>query len=69
MKVGEKEIRIGIGEAVELEEGESIQLLVPFSDGLTAVHLSVINGKLEISGGASIIDSINGTGMLEKVRV
>ena len=43
---------------VELEEGESIQLLVPMSDGRTCVHLEVINGMLGITGGASIIDSI-----------
>jgi hypothetical protein len=69
MKVGNQEIEISLGEAVELKEGESIQLLVPASDSRTAVHLSVICGKLEICGGASIIDSINGPGMALKVKM
>ena len=68
MKVGNQELKIETGETVELKEGEHIQLLIPFSDGRTAVHLSVINGKLEISGGSSVIDSINGPGMAEKVK-
>ncbi len=68
MKVGDQEIKISLGEAVELKEGESIQLLVPASDSRTAIHLSVICGKLEISGGASIIDSINGPGMAGKIN-
>lgn len=53
---------------VELKEGESIQLLVPMSDGRTCVHLEVINGMLQIAGGASIIYSISGLGMKEKVE-
>jgi hypothetical protein len=68
MKIKGREIEIETGEAVELEEGECIQLLVPFSDNRTAVILSVINGQLEISGGADIISSINGPGMAKKVR-
>jgi len=67
MKVGDQKLEIEPGEAVELEEGEFIQLLVPASLGRTAVHLSVICGKLEIAGGASVIDSIKGPGMAEKV--
>ena len=67
MKVGDKELKISLGEAVELFEGEGIQLLVPASLGHTAVHLSVMNGKLEIAGGASIIDRIIGPGMPNKV--
>ncbi|MBD3359628.1 MAG: hypothetical protein GF365_02905 [Candidatus Buchananbacteria bacterium] len=43
-------------------------MIVPASDSRTAIHLSVINGKLEITGGASIINSINGPGMAEKVN-
>ena len=68
MKVGGKEIKIETGEIVELKEGEFIQILVPFSDNRTAVHLTVINGKLEIAGGSSIIDRILGPGMAEKVQ-
>lgn len=44
---------------VELRDDESVQLLVPASDGRTCVHLEVISGKLHITGGASIIDSID----------
>lgn len=68
MRVGDQKFKISLGETVELQEGEAIQLLVPASDSRTAVHLSVICGKLEISGGASIIDSINGPGMAEKIN-
>ena len=53
---------------IELEEGESVQLLVPMSDGRTCVNLEVICGKLRITGGASIIDSIEGEGMVDLVR-
>lgn len=42
---------------VQLEEGESIQLLVPMSDNQTCVHLDVVCGYLEIDGGGSIISS------------
>lgn len=68
IKIKGKKIEINTGESVELEEADFIQIIVPQSDGRTSVHLAVINGKLEISGGASIIDSINGPGMSEKVR-
>ncbi len=68
MKIGDQEIKIETDEAVELKEGEHIQLLVPASMGRTAVHLSVINGRLEITGGSSIICGIVGPGMAEKVR-
>ncbi|MBN1326148.1 hypothetical protein JW977_04205 [Candidatus Falkowbacteria bacterium] len=69
MKIGNQEIKTKTGEAVELHEGEYIQLLVPASMGRTSIHLSVICGKLEIAGGSSIISNISGPGMIEKVRV
>lgn len=68
MKFQGQEIKIKTGEAIELREGEFIQLVVPASDCRTSVHLEVINGRLEISGGADIISGINGPGMAEKVR-
>lgn len=68
MKVGDHDFKIGAGEVIELKEGESIQMVVPASMGRTTVHMSVTNGLLEITGGSSIIDSINGPGMIEKVR-
>ncbi len=49
MKVGGQEIKIETGETVELEESEFIQLLAPASLGITAVHLQVMLGKLEIT--------------------
>jgi len=59
----------GPGWDVNLKHGESLQVLVPASEGQTSVHLEVSSsGKLCITGGASIIEEISGEGMAEKIR-
>lgn len=67
MKIKEKN---GSCEVIELEHGDEVQLAVPASDGCrTCVYLEVDEeGKLIITGGASIISEIIGEGMRRKVK-
>lgn len=59
----------GYRSVVELGPNERIQLLVPASMGRTCVHLDVNpSGKLQITGGSSIIEGIVGEGMAEKLK-
>ena len=52
-----------------LEELNIVKVVVPASVCRTCVYLSVSSdGKLIIQGGSSVIDSIIGVGMKEKVK-
>jgi len=54
---------------IRMEHDDKIQLLVPASVERTCVHLGVTReGKLMIVGGSSIIDSISGPGMKDKIK-
>ena len=59
----------GLDCVIDLESDERLQLFVPTSMGRTCVHLEVTSsGKLQITGGSSIIEGIIGQGMAEKVK-
>jgi len=53
---------------IVVNEGDDVRLTVPGQEGKTCVYVSLINGKLVLEGGVSIIGSIEGSGMIEKVR-
>lgn len=60
---------MGHPQVIKLEDGDCIPVLVPASENRTCVYLEVdIDGKLIIIGGASIISSIEGEGMKEKIQ-
>ncbi|MFA5086885.1 MAG: hypothetical protein WC470_01115 [Candidatus Paceibacterota bacterium] len=66
MKVREKN---GSMHVIELEHEDQVQLIVPASMERVCIYLTVTpSGKLEIVGGASIIDTISGKGMKSKVK-
>jgi hypothetical protein len=67
MKVRESDEKYRVY-TIELEEDDQVQLLVPASMERTAVHLEVMNGKLVIAGGSSVISEISGDGMREKFK-
>lgn len=55
-------------EPLMLKEGETIALTTPNAPISTVVYITVFNGKLRIQGGSSIIESISGDGMAEKIK-
>lgn len=52
---------------VVVKDGDLVYLTVPHAEGKTCVYVTNENGKIVLTGGASIIKRIEGEGMKEKV--
>lgn len=49
-------------------EDEPVRLTVPGEVGRTCVYVSILDGRLVFTGGASIVERIEGEGMSKKVK-
>lgn len=52
---------------IVIGEGDELMITTLTGRGTTCIYVSLENGKLVLTGGASIIARIEGEGMLEKV--
>jgi len=52
---------------VVVEEGKEIRLTVQGAQGITCIYVRAENGKLVLTGGASIVERIEGEGFRGKI--
>lgn len=55
-------------QVVVLEEGDEVMLTTAQADGVTCVWLKEEDGRITFTGGADIVENIQGVGMRRKVR-
>ncbi|MBI2120657.1 MAG: hypothetical protein HYT94_03490 [Parcubacteria group bacterium] len=53
---------------IVVTEDELVRLTVSGEEGRTCVYLTIFNGRIVFTGGASIIERIEGEGMSEKFK-